>query len=415
MTKTYHNIIIKSCVLALLPLFSIGAAAQEASNTKVTSTTNVEETHYRGAWEIGIGALGTNWSRVTLSNFRNNTSNYQLTLDAQHLLGGAQFYVAREITPWFYIDLQGSASLAPSNIRKEEVSGTNGGKYHQLYLGGLGAQFRLTPLLQSTYVEPYLRLGINYMYRDFQTAYSGTFREDITKTAHWSMVDTWNKNGVEEGTSKSSLPISLGLGVKGWLTDCFGLGIQAEYLMPIAGKGPNFAQASASLIWRIGGKSKRQAPVVSYVELPPVEVERVVEKIVEKEVPVAQDNSKELLRLLTAVYFEFDTDDFTKVSLENLDLLARLIKQDKDGRYLIIGMTDARGSNEYNANLSNRRAKAVYHALLGRGVDPKRIKHVGVGKGASIVPVSVDHLTREGDRKVLIERVLNEKYWDAIK
>lgn len=394
----------------------LGAVAQQsAAGRQVTTSTAEEETYTRGAWEIGLGALGTNWSRVTLSNFHANPDNYQLRLNARHLLGGAQLYVAHEITPWFYLDLQGSMSFAPVEKGEGINSDVADTKLHQLYLGGIGAQFRLTPLLQSSYVEPYLRLGVNYMYRDFYTAYSGKFKDDITQQGHWQMIDTWNSSRNGESYSKSSFPVSVGLGVKGWLSDHFGLGLQTEYLMPLASKNPHFFQASASLIWRIGGKSKKRATVTQYIELPPVEKVVEVEKIVTKEVPVVQDNSTELLRLLNAIYFEFDTDRFTQASIKTLDRLAQLINQDSEGRFLIIGMTDARGSQEYNIKLSNKRAKAVYEALLSRHVDPFRIKWVGVGKGSSVIPASGDNMTREGDRKVLIERITNYKYWNAIK
>lgn len=403
---------IRSQALLLLSALSLATMAQEPVVTSNTTIDQVEETHTRGSWEIGLGALGTNWSRVNFSNFRKESDKYLLTLDAQHLLGGAQLYVAHELLPWLYIDLQGSASFAPvaSGIGDKETKDQG---YNQLYLGGLGLQFRLTPLFSTSYVEPYLRVGINYLYRNFKTPFSGTFENDITNTAHWTMVDTWNRGAVGTAANHSSIPASVGLGVKGWLSDHFGLGIQGEYLMPVNGKGPNFAQASASIIWRIGGKSKRFPAKVTYVQAPPVE--RVVEKVVEKEVLVPEEHVEELYKLLNAVYFKFDTEEFTDESVETLDKLANLIKQDPAGRYLIIGMTDARGSVSYNKGLSDRRARAVYQALIYRGVDRSRIKWVGVGKGASVVSTDKDHRTREGDRKVLIERILNDKYWDTIK
>ena len=144
------------------------------------------------------------------------------------------------------------------------------------------------------------------------------------------------------------------------------------------------------------------------------------ERIVEKEVPaspshLAEEQTRVLYELLNAIYFEFDTDNFTQPSIKRLDKLATLMEQDPEGRYLIIGMTDARADQGYNIPLSRRRAKAVYDALLSRGVSASRLKWVGVGKGASVVSRETDHATREGDRKVLIERILNDKYWDMIK
>lgn len=412
-----------SGALLLLTLLPVSAVAQEQATEQPREVTvrvlHEEETvHTRGAWEIGFGAVGTNWSRVTFTNFYKIPGAYKMSLEAKQLLGGPQLYVAREILPWLYLDLQGATGFAPAG----EAAGEEGAswKHHQLYMGGLGVQFRLTPLLQSSYVEPYLRLGINYLYRNFQTVYSGKFANDITDQAHWMMEDSWNTGSLTEADKDTSVPASIGLGLKGWLSDSFGVGIQGEYLIPVDGKGPNFAQASLQLIWRIGGKSKKQPAETTYIELPPIE--RVVEKerIVEKEVPaspshLAEEQTRVLYELLNAIYFEFDTDDFTQASIKRLDKLATLMEQDPEGRYLIIGMTDARADQGYNIPLSRRRAKAVYDALLSRGVSASRLKWVGVGKGASVVSRNTDHTTREGDRKVLIERILNDKYWDMIK
>jgi outer membrane protein OmpA-like peptidoglycan-associated protein len=58
----------------------------------------------------------------------------------------------------------------------------------------------------------------------------------------------------------------------------------------------------------------------------------------------------------------------TAASEKTLDRLAGLLKSYPDARFLITGYTDARGSSAYNTDLSNRRAKRVYEALLERGV-----------------------------------------------
>jgi outer membrane protein OmpA-like peptidoglycan-associated protein len=45
------------------------------------------------------------------------------------------------------------------------------------------------------------------------------------------------------------------------------------------------------------------------------------------------------------------------------------------------GFTDSTGSEEYNQDLSERRATAVMNHLVGRGVDASRITAVGYGEG----------------------------------
>lgn len=46
---------------------------------------------------------------------------------------------------------------------------------------------------------------------------------------------------------------------------------------------------------------------------------------------------------------------------------------------LVEGTTDTMGSQAYNQNLSERRAKNVKHMLIARGVQPHRITILGYG------------------------------------
>ena len=55
-----------------------------------------------------------------------------------------------------------------------------------------------------------------------------------------------------------------------------------------------------------------------------------------------------------------------------------------------------------------------YEALLERGVPAAMLKWHGIGKRASIIPVAAGNSVREGDRKVLLERITNMKYWEAL-
>ena len=146
----------------------------------------------------------------------------------------------------------------------------------------------------------------------------------------------------------------------------------------------------------------------------PVEVEKIVERIVEKQADTAGSVEAMACDLLDNIYFEFDKDVLTAASEKTLDRLAGLLKSYPDARFLITGYTDARGSSAYNTDLSNRRAKRVYEALLERGVPAAMLKWHGIGKRASIIPVAAGNSVREGDRKVLLERITNMKYWEAL-
>jgi outer membrane protein OmpA-like peptidoglycan-associated protein len=62
-----------------------------------------------------------------------------------------------------------------------------------------------------------------------------------------------------------------------------------------------------------------------------------------------------------------------------VDNLARFLRDNPDRDIAIEGFTDSTGSSEANRRLSERRAEAVKQALVGRGIEPRRIDARGYG------------------------------------
>jgi OmpA-OmpF porin, OOP family len=63
-----------------------------------------------------------------------------------------------------------------------------------------------------------------------------------------------------------------------------------------------------------------------------------------------------------------------------VDRLATVLKEDTSRKVMIEGHTDNVGSDEYNQQLSERRAASVQAALFERGVDASQISTVGKGE-----------------------------------
>lgn len=73
------------------------------------------------------------------------------------------------------------------------------------------------------------------------------------------------------------------------------------------------------------------------------------------------------------VYFDHDKDDL-KIEFEAyLNRMAKIINSHSDLRVKIIGHTDSNGTDEYNVNLSERRAERIRDFLIGIGVDRDKI------------------------------------------
>ena len=173
----------------------------------------------------------------------------------------------------------------------------------------------------------------------------------------------------------------------------------------------NSLQGSARIIWRIGGKTKKTTPAVRYVEKL---VEKPVERIVEKEVVVEKPVVQTLEDFFDQIYFDFDSYELTVESQEVLDKIAELFKRDTSRHYLITGCTDACGSEDYNEELSQNRARTVVEALQERGVPAEMMKWRGVGKRIAIMPSDYSDQVRRGDRKIMVEPITNMDYWNNI-
>lgn len=394
-------------VVALLLVWSRGTAvAQENTSLPPQSTEQQSNTDKpRRAWEVGLGGSLVNWNRVAISGFESRPDQYFYNLRTDHLMGGVNLYLARELNRWFYLDLQGTLGLAKDHTAAKS-------KYNHMYMGGVGLQWRLSPLFRSQYVEPYLRVGANYLHKDFHAVTAGTFEDDPTGQASWESSDVWNPKGSAKDKS-SFFPLSFGAGVNAWLNNSLGLGLQGEYLMPVQKDLPRFAQITLRVMWRIGGRSKQPAPVVEYVTVEkPVEVEKIVERVVEKEVRVPAE--PQICEVFDNVNFEFDKYTLTAESEAVLDRAAQLLKQYDGQHFLITGYTDARGSSDYNLTLSQKRAQTVVEALIKRGVSAGMLKARGVGLKAVSMPADETDSARMGDRKVTIERVTNLEYWNKL-
>lgn len=67
-----------------------------------------------------------------------------------------------------------------------------------------------------------------------------------------------------------------------------------------------------------------------------------------------------------------------------LDRVAGFLKENNGTKVLIEGHTDSRGSDQYNEQLSQRRAQAVADGLAFRGVDRSRVEAVGRGEALPV-------------------------------
>lgn len=95
------------------------------------------------------------------------------------------------------------------------------------------------------------------------------------------------------------------------------------------------------------------------------------------------------------INFALDSDVVPRSAYSFMDRMAELLREQPQVRLQVQGHTDALGSEEYNLDLSRRRANAVAAYLEQRqGIDPARLVVVGFGEEAPLTANPYDPRNR---------------------
>ena len=81
-----------------------------------------------------------------------------------------------------------------------------------------------------------------------------------------------------------------------------------------------------------------------------------------------------------SVYFKFDQSRIDSAELAKLDEVANHLKNNPKHGVVIEGNCDARGTQEYNLALGERRARAAYDYMVRLGVPADQLEMISFGK-----------------------------------
>ncbi|MBD3348597.1 MAG: OmpA family protein [Candidatus Eisenbacteria bacterium] len=98
---------------------------------------------------------------------------------------------------------------------------------------------------------------------------------------------------------------------------------------------------------------------------------------------------------LADILFDFDKATLRRNVEFNLVKIAAILNQFEEMNILIEGHTDSIGTEEYNLDLSRRRAEAVHEFLVSQDVDPSRMSWEGYGESRPVA----DNNTEEGRQR----------------
>ena len=91
---------------------------------------------------------------------------------------------------------------------------------------------------------------------------------------------------------------------------------------------------------------------------------------------------------ISCVQFQFDDYGLSKTAIRQLDMVYKLLTRVSSANLIIIGHTDAIGSNKYNYSLSQKRALSVQNYLIKNGINSNRLDVIWEGE---IHPVAINN------------------------
>lgn len=330
----------------------------------------------------------------------------------------SQISVARTLNRSFAVDLQ--ASIGEIDNKRLMIDN------EFMVLAGIGLRYRFANgyiLNETSWFDPYLRFGANY----YRMPYRGlTFNPvEYADDGNGNMVpvsgviDVWG-DALENGAvaDNDHFALSGGLGINFWLWPKIGINIEAQYVAVPAIKSDyiDFFQAKAGLAFRFGKNDRDKDGIVDeedecpdtwglkefngcpdtdgdkipdHLDECPTEpcpngeetdeyycengCKKIKEKPVEPvvDVPVAEEPVKEIT--FEDILFEYNKSNLNEAAAEKIKQAAEKIKAD-GGNYFVDGFADSIGSDQYNINLSRKRAQAVKDALVKEGVEASRLE-----------------------------------------
>jgi outer membrane protein OmpA-like peptidoglycan-associated protein len=120
----------------------------------------------------------------------------------------------------------------------------------------------------------------------------------------------------------------------------------------------------------------------------------------------AEKTERGLVLTLGDVLFDTAQATLKAGADRTIDRLAAFMGEYPDRQVAIEGHTDSRGSDEYNRDLSKRRADAVRDALVDRGIQSQRIRSVGLGEA---YPVAGNDSTGGMQQNRRVEIVISDE------
>ena len=184
---------------------------------------------------------------------------------------------------------------------------------------------------------------------------------------------------------------------------------------PVAGKSgfnwwwllPLLLLGLLFLLWRScqNKATDAAAPVETTAVAEPAQPTEAPAPAPPAEVPAETAAAAAIACDLNSILFGFDRSDLTATAKSELDKMSGLLKSNQEYKGDLKAYTDSKGSDEYNRELSLRRANAAKEYLVSTGIDAGRIATGAVGNSDPVATNTEDDSGRKFNRRVELKVV----------
>jgi outer membrane protein OmpA-like peptidoglycan-associated protein len=113
----------------------------------------------------------------------------------------------------------------------------------------------------------------------------------------------------------------------------------------------------------------------------------------------AAQTSRGIVLTLGDVLFDTGRSQLKPGAERSIEQIASFLSEHPERNVQIEGFTDSQGPDEFNMELSQRRADAVAMAIIQRGIDAQRVRAMGYGEGFPVAS-NADAGSRQLNRRV---------------
>ncbi|WAC03740.1 OmpA family protein [Lacinutrix neustonica] len=110
------------------------------------------------------------------------------------------------------------------------------------------------------------------------------------------------------------------------------------------------------------------------------DIELILESYADAEAQVEENEKGEVQVTLDKIFFDFDKSNIRPDAAKILNVLVDLMKKYPEMQVEVSAHTDARGADQYNLDLSKRRAASTLEYLVSQGIERNRLRSIGYGE-----------------------------------